>query len=112
MAFTRFFDGKNSLKDLERSYINIVNLRQANLVNIQGRLGNLEDKTQIKANVATFEPTDNPNNLLGDLVFLTETQATPAKIAEMAAQGRRQIGEKMTVFIEGNGAQILVFGKK
>lgn len=111
MAFSRNFDGKATLAELEKACENVQKIKRANLTDIEGRNAEFADGTKMNVNVAKFTPQSNPSTVRDDLKFVKKTDANVAFIAQMAAEGRAQIGSEMNVFIENKANTILVFGK-
>ena len=111
MAFSRNFDGKATLDELERALETMQRVKVANLLTIQGRNAEFDDGTQMKVNVAQFDPKDNRSEVHDDLKLVKKADATPAFMSQMAAQGRAPVGGDMNVFIENEAETILVFGK-
>ena len=110
MSFTRLFDGKATLEELERACMNIQMVRMANVTNIEGRNGELEGE-RIDVNVVTFDPKDRPRQVRSNLKFVAEDDAD---FAQMATEGRTQLGgpgKTMDVFVDGAATTILVFFK-
>ena len=112
MAFSRIFDGKATLDELERACETMQVLKMSNLLSIQGRDAELNDGTKLKVNVVQFEPQDRRRDVIDDLKLVKKADATVAFIAQMAAEGRAPIGGDMNVFLESKAETILVFGKK
>jgi len=111
MAFTRNFDGKAKLDELERGCESVQKVRTANLLSIQGRNAELDDGTKLKVNVAQFDPQDRRRDVHDDLKMVKKDDADVAFLSQMAAESRTQIGGDMNVFIENQAVTILVFGK-
>lgn len=111
MAFSRIFDGKATLKELERACETMEMVKMANLLSIQGRDAELPDGTKLKVNVAQFDPKNHRRDILDDLELVKKADADQAFLQRMAAEGRAAIGGDMIVFIEDQSDTILVFGK-
>ncbi|MBD0324828.1 MAG: hypothetical protein ICV68_00265 [Pyrinomonadaceae bacterium] len=111
MAFSRIFDGKATLEELERALENMQKLKMANLLTVQGRNAQLDDGTKMNVNVAQFDPQDRRSQVHDDIKMVKKEDASVAFRAQMAAEGRAPVGGDMNVFVENKTVTILVFGK-
>ena len=111
MAFTRIFDGKVTLDELDRSLETMQRVKIANLLSIQGRKAELDDGTKLNVNVTQFDPQDERSDVHDDLKLVKKTDATVQFLAQMAQEGRTQVGGDMNVFIADQPVTIVVFGK-
>jgi hypothetical protein len=112
MAFSRIFDGKATLDELERACETMQRVKMANLLSIQGRNAQLDDGTKLKVNVAQFDPKDRRSEVRDDLKLVKKTDASPAFLAQMAAEGRAPVNGDMNAIVENNAETILAFAKK
>ena len=111
MSFTRNFDGKATLEELERALETKQRVKTANLLSIQGRNAQLDDGTKLKVNVAEFDPQDAISKVHDDLKLVKKSDASVSFLAQMAAEARIQIGGDMNIFLENAAETILVFGR-
>lgn len=109
--FDRKFFGIATLIQLQNACMDVAIKKTADLVEIEGRNAQLPDGSQSKINVVRFDPKDDESEVRDDLRFVKKADATVAFIAQMASEGRAQIGGDMDVFIEDKAETILVFGK-
>ncbi|KAF0249168.1 MAG: hypothetical protein FD167_1430 [bacterium] len=107
----RIYDAKETLADLELACKDIQTIRIANLTNIEGRKAEFPDGTKHNVNVAVFESQEDISKVRDDLKFVKKEDATVGFIAQMAKEGRAQIGGDMFVFVEDKDTTILIFGK-
>ncbi len=110
--FNRIFDGKASLDELDRGCESIQRLRRANLQSVEGRNAQFDNGTQVNVNVAQFQAVADLNDVHDDLKLVKKDDADVAFLAQMAAEGRSQIGGDMNIFISNVATTILIFAKK
>jgi hypothetical protein len=109
--FDRIYDAKATLSELERGCETTQKMKRANLTSIEGRNAELPDKTKINVNVGHFDPKPNPSDVHDDITMVKKADATVTFRAQMAAEGRTQVGGDMNVFVESQPETILIFGK-
>jgi hypothetical protein len=111
MAFTRIFDGKSTLEELQRACIAMAQVKMANVVTIQGRKAQLDDGTKLNVNVVKFEPQDSQTAVHSDIKMATESDANQVFLQQMAAEGRAPVNGNMSVFIANAAETIVAFAK-
>jgi len=111
MAFTEIFPATGNLEALEKTIMAFQRAMIANLIDIQGRNAQIEDGSNVNVNVVQFEPQDRRSQVRKNLKFVKKDDATVAFRAQMAAEGRTQVGSEMNVLIENTAVTILIFGK-
>src|SRR5262245_3894125 len=98
MTFSRNFDGKSTLDELERALETKQRVTMANLLSLQGRNAQLDDGTPLKVNVAEFDPQPSRSMVHDDLKLIKKADADVTFLAQMTAESRTQIGGEMNVF--------------
>jgi hypothetical protein len=109
--FERIFPGTAKLDELEVACIDVERKKTANLMTVEGRNAQLPDGTPSNVNVVQFDPKDDESEVQFDLKFVRKADATPAFLAQMAAEGRAQVGGDMSIFIEDQPDTVLIFAK-
>lgn len=109
MAYELYFPGTAGLKETEDTVEANQLAGIANMVNIQGRNAEFDDKTKANLNVVEFEPVDKRFQIRKILTFV---ETKDVDFAAMAAAGMTQLGgdgKEFNVFIGDKPKEIFVF---